>query len=119
MTLHTDRGDHAVDVHHHMFPPELVSALSAGGTSRIGGEPVAAWWSPERSLELMDRYGIAAAVLSVPVPLGFLDELPDGLNFGMVFGLLQEELLFQGLQLVKLVAHDALPLIRGAPHHLL
>jgi predicted TIM-barrel fold metal-dependent hydrolase len=62
-----------IDVHHHMFPPALTDALAEAGIERIGGEPVAGAWAPERSLELMDRYGIGAAVLSVPVPLPFPD----------------------------------------------
>jgi predicted TIM-barrel fold metal-dependent hydrolase len=62
-----------IDVHHHMFPPGLIAALSAAGIDRIGGEPVAANWSPEASLQLMDRYQIDAAILSMPVPLQFTD----------------------------------------------
>jgi predicted TIM-barrel fold metal-dependent hydrolase len=64
-----------IDVHHHMFPSALTAALSEVGIERIGGEPVAGSWAPERSLELMDRYGIGAAVLSVPVPLPFADAI--------------------------------------------
>jgi predicted TIM-barrel fold metal-dependent hydrolase len=70
MTAHEEA---AIDVHHHMFPPALLAALSSAGVSRVGGEPVASSWTPERSLELMDRYDVGAAVLSVPVPLDFME----------------------------------------------
>jgi predicted TIM-barrel fold metal-dependent hydrolase len=65
-----------IDVHHHMFPARLTDALLRAGVDRIGGEPVVNDWSPERSLVLMDRYGIDAAILSVPVPLQFADARP-------------------------------------------
>jgi 6-methylsalicylate decarboxylase len=59
-----------IDVHHHMFAPALVTALAAAGVDRIGGEALPPW-SPEASLEVMDRYGIDVAILSTPVPLQF------------------------------------------------
>jgi 6-methylsalicylate decarboxylase len=69
----TAHEDAVIDVHHHMFPQALLAALTSAGVSRLGGEPVAAAWTPERSLELMDRYDVGAAVLSVPVPLAFVE----------------------------------------------
>jgi predicted TIM-barrel fold metal-dependent hydrolase len=61
----------AIDVHHHMFAPTLLAALTAAGVDRVGGEPLPDW-SPEASLRCMDRYGIDVAMLSVPVPLQFV-----------------------------------------------
>jgi len=53
-----------VDVHHHLWPPPLVSVLDASGTAEIAGRERPEW-SPEISLEVMDRRGIATALLSV------------------------------------------------------
>lgn len=62
----------SIDIHHHMLPPHLVAALADNGVHAIGGEPIPAW-EPRASLEIMDRSGIARAILSAPIPLHFLD----------------------------------------------
>lgn len=62
------------DIHHHMLPTDLVTALSSHGIHTIGGEPVPKW-QPQMSLDIMDRRGINRAILSAPVPLHFLS--PD------------------------------------------
>jgi len=59
---------HLVDVHHHILPPRYVAAV---GDARIGPLTVAGRtpeWSPERSLEAMERNGIASAVTSISTP---------------------------------------------------
>jgi predicted TIM-barrel fold metal-dependent hydrolase len=52
----TARGG-AIDVHHHHQPP----ALAGGGRGGRGGQPP---WTPTLSIEQMDKFGIAAAILS-------------------------------------------------------
>jgi 6-methylsalicylate decarboxylase len=52
----TVRGG-AIDVHHHHQPP----ALGPGAGGRGGGGP----WTPEKTLEQMDKFGISVAVLSM------------------------------------------------------
>src|ERR1700743_3686813 len=42
-----------VDVHHHFQPP-------------TDGNAGLKWWTPEKSLEMMDKYGIAFAMMSNP-----------------------------------------------------
>jgi predicted TIM-barrel fold metal-dependent hydrolase len=55
-----------IDVHHHYLPPFYVEA--------IGEKPIAAGtagvpkWSPESSIEVMDRAGVEMAVLSITNP---------------------------------------------------
>ncbi len=55
-----------IDTHHHVVPPEYAAWLRARGTS-AGGLPTPGW-DPATALALMDRHGIAAAVLSVSTP---------------------------------------------------
>jgi predicted TIM-barrel fold metal-dependent hydrolase len=57
-----------IDVHHHIVPPALVQAL---GAQRLAGS---ASWTPARSLEDMDRAGVAAGISSL-APAG--DPLND------------------------------------------
>ncbi len=56
-----------VDVHHHLVPPEYVAALARIGVTGAGGEDFPTW-SPEQSLAMMDRQGIATAILSLSAP---------------------------------------------------
>ena len=59
---------HRIDVHHHILPPDYVAEV---GHDRIGPISVAAKtpdWSPAKSIEVMDRHGIATAVTSVSAP---------------------------------------------------
>ncbi|MFF9015009.1 amidohydrolase family protein [Streptomyces sp. NPDC014870] len=60
-----DVTDGLIDVHHHAIPPTYRAAL--GDKVAIPGVDYPTW-SPEASLEVMDRHSIAAAVLSVTAP---------------------------------------------------
>ncbi|MGK4581614.1 amidohydrolase family protein [Kitasatospora sp. HPMI-4] len=60
-----------IDVHHHAIPPVYRAAL--GDSVAIPGVDYPTW-TPQASLEVMDRHGIAASVLSVTAPgVGFLE----------------------------------------------
>jgi predicted TIM-barrel fold metal-dependent hydrolase len=52
-----------------MFPPVLVDVLEASDVAQLGGEPLVTTWTPEQSLDFMDRHEIATAILSVPTTL--------------------------------------------------
>lgn len=56
-----------IDVHHHLLPEFYIEAQKAAGMrgSAYGAFPV---WSAERSVALMDRLDIAAAILSFTAP---------------------------------------------------
>ena len=59
---------HRIDVHHHILPPDYVAAV---GDERIGPLILAGRtpeWTPEMSVEAMDRNGIATAVTSISAP---------------------------------------------------
>lgn len=61
-------GDpHRIDVHHHILPPEYISALASLDITSSGGRPLPAW-DVQSSLELMDRYSIATAITSISEP---------------------------------------------------
>ena len=50
-----------VDIHHHLIPDFYVSALKQQGVQALHGAGFPKW-SEGQSLELMDPYGIAAAI---------------------------------------------------------
>jgi 6-methylsalicylate decarboxylase len=55
-----------IDVHHHMLPPKYIGErLSAGITE---GSRDIAQWTPQRSLEQLDKSGIQTAMLSISQP---------------------------------------------------
>ncbi|CAD5260759.1 Predicted metal-dependent hydrolase, TIM-barrel fold [Bosea sp. 62] len=57
-----------IDIHHHFIPPryrELVGADAIGRTLVSGQAPT---WSPQQSIEAMDRNGVSLAVVSISAP---------------------------------------------------
>lgn len=61
---------HRIDMHHHFFPPDLIAEFEKV-KERVAG--VAKSWSVARTLDQMDRGGVATAMLSIPFrqPKGF------------------------------------------------
>ncbi len=58
-----------IDVHHHISPPSWLDVVKQ---AKLDNPPMRAW-SPERSLEDMDKAGVAIAITSPTTPqLGFL-----------------------------------------------
>ncbi len=53
-----------IDVHHHVSPPTFVSALLK---YRLGERPMVDW-TPARSIEDMDRAGVAVSITSITTP---------------------------------------------------
>ena len=57
-----------IDTHAHFLPDAYADALSRSGLTRLdGGFPVPAW-SAAAALEMMDRQGIATAMVSLSSP---------------------------------------------------
>jgi 6-methylsalicylate decarboxylase len=55
---------HRIDVHHHIAPPVWVDALKKAGK----GNPIVNNWTIEKSLEDMDKAGVATAMTSPTTP---------------------------------------------------
>jgi 6-methylsalicylate decarboxylase len=53
-----------IDVHHHLIPARVRARLAASGITRVGGITVPDWHEG-RALEVLDRQGVAAAVVSL------------------------------------------------------
>jgi len=61
-------ANHRIDVHHHILPPEYVTTV---GDDRIGPLILSGKtpeWTPQMSIEAMDRHGIATAITSISAP---------------------------------------------------
>jgi predicted TIM-barrel fold metal-dependent hydrolase len=58
---------HRIDVHHHILPPEYLTALAGLGITSAGSVPFPQW-SVDTTLALMDRQGIATAITSISSP---------------------------------------------------
>jgi 6-methylsalicylate decarboxylase len=59
---------HRIDVHHHILPPNYVEIV---GDDRIGPLILSGKtpeWTPDMSIEAMDRHGIATAITSISAP---------------------------------------------------
>lgn len=63
----TVSGSGRIDVHHHILPPDYVTALKRIGITESGGVPFPDW-NPQTSLNVMDQNEIAAAITSISSP---------------------------------------------------
>ncbi len=72
VTKSTAKGGR-IDVHHHHTPPALLTGPLAGGRGGLGP------WTPEQSLDQMNKFDIAVAILSM-TQMG--DILYDGTEKG-------------------------------------
>lgn len=65
---------HRIDVHHHVIPDVYLRAMNRAGVSDPIKGVAYPTWSAEKDLDLMDRYGIRAAVVSITAPgVSFVD----------------------------------------------
>ncbi len=69
-----------IDVHHHMFPPFYVKVM--GDEMRASGFTPRPW-TPSTSLDMMDKAGVATAMLS-PVQRLVMDSMSDAAWRGKV-----------------------------------
>ncbi len=65
----TGEKPHRIDVHHHIVPPTWFDALKK---AKLDNPPMSGW-TPQRSIEDMDKAGIATSITSPTTPqVGFL-----------------------------------------------
>lgn len=57
-----------IDVHHHMLPPEYAKLTRDRILQITSGDPTVLNWTPEITFAQMEQYGVASAILSLPVP---------------------------------------------------
>ena len=55
---------HRIDVHHHISPPSYLAAVAA---AKVGAPPTLSW-TLQKSLDDMDRAGVATAITSLTTP---------------------------------------------------
>lgn len=57
-----------IDVHHHILPPDYVTAVGTHAIGDPAGKDSAPPWTPQSSIETMDQIGIETALTSISVP---------------------------------------------------
>jgi 6-methylsalicylate decarboxylase len=63
-----DANPRRIDVHHHMLPPEYASLTRDRILEITTGDATVLNWSPAVTIEQMEQFGVASAILSLPVP---------------------------------------------------
>ncbi len=59
---------HRIDVHHHILPPAWVDTVSGDRIAALILSNKTPEWSPEISIDVMDRHGIQTAIMSISAP---------------------------------------------------
>jgi predicted TIM-barrel fold metal-dependent hydrolase len=69
--LMANDDSYRLDIQHHFLTSKYIEALTKAGVNEAGGERYPQW-TPEDSLSIMDRYEIDTAIISVPLPVWYL-----------------------------------------------
>jgi 6-methylsalicylate decarboxylase len=67
---------HRIDIHTHAMSADVAAVLAARGVKPTGGYKISVQWTPEAALAYMDRQGIAAQVVSMPMAFAGSDDDP-------------------------------------------
>lgn len=59
---------HRIDTHHHFVPPAYLAEVGADAIGRTLISGRAPEWTPQHSVDAMDRHGIATAIVSISAP---------------------------------------------------
>jgi predicted TIM-barrel fold metal-dependent hydrolase len=68
---------HRIDIHTHAMSADVAAVLAARGFKPTGGYKISVQWTPEAALAYMDRQGIAAQVVSMPMAFAGSDDDPE------------------------------------------
>src|ERR1700720_492213 len=66
-----------IDIHTHAMPDDAAAEVAARGFTPTGGYKISVRWTPEAALAYMDRQGIAAQVVSMPMAFAGSDDDPQ------------------------------------------
>lgn len=64
-----------IDIHHHALPPDYVRAIGSDRIGRLLVSGKTPTWTPQHSIEAMDRNGIEKAITSLSAPSLWLEDL--------------------------------------------
>jgi predicted TIM-barrel fold metal-dependent hydrolase len=68
---------HRIDIHTHAMSADIAATLAARGFKPTGGYKISVQWTPEAALAYMERQGIAAQVVSMPMVFVGFDDDPE------------------------------------------
>jgi predicted TIM-barrel fold metal-dependent hydrolase len=66
-----------IDIHTHAMPDDAAAEVAARGFTPTGGYKISVRWTPQAALAYMDRQGIAAQVVSMPMAFAGSGDDPD------------------------------------------
>jgi 6-methylsalicylate decarboxylase len=66
-----------IDIHTHAMSEAVMGVLASRGFAPTGGYKISVRWTPEAALAYMDRQGIAAQVVSMPMAFAGSDDDPQ------------------------------------------
>src|ERR1700739_4757676 len=66
-----------IDIHTHAMSEAVMGVLGSRGFAPTGGYKISVRWTPEAASAYMDRQGIAAQVVSMPMALAGSDDEPQ------------------------------------------
>lgn len=76
----TGTNPRIIDTHHHIYPPRYVTENAAQLLKEVPGVPLSFYqnWTPQWSLEQMDRAAVASAITSITAPGVWYDDGTKG-----------------------------------------